>query len=102
MAGVAVGDDRREEVGALVRLGAGAHSRLPLASLVELQSLEELVDLVRHRVHRVVCGQDPQRERLGGCVRGVFCMEMGSGVPAKSGPGSLEVDAVEDDCQPDT
>ena len=48
MAGVTIGDDRGEVIGAGVVLGAGADGSLPGAALVELEGAEELVDLVRN------------------------------------------------------
>ena len=63
VASVAVRNDRREEVGARLRGLALAHRLLPHATVVVTEGTEELVDFVRHSVHRVV------REVRAGLIR---------------------------------
>ena len=71
------------------------HTRAGLAlfSVVEELCHEEVLDLVGDGVGRVVCCSPFSFNTRRRCT---------SDIPARSGPGSLVLDAVLDDCQPET
>jgi hypothetical protein len=95
--GIGISDDGAEiidvgDFGSLLRGKVG--SGLALLSVMEELGLEEVLDLVWYGVGRVVY------TRIQGSARAV--RKHPGDLPARSGPGSLVEEAVEDDCHPET